>query len=571
MTFSTTQYPHDTIVRITDTIGGSGWQGSGVLISPDEVLTASHVVYIEGVGTATNIVVAPGYNGTSAPFGAASGTYIHYFTIDNQNDIISNKDSQYDYAVIHLSRSFSSLGYMGLQSNFGGGQVDVTGFPVTAHGLMIDSAQTVRQDSQYTLLDGVSIGKGSSGGPVWIGGAGNPHVVGLVSSESETNSTGYFTQITTAAFNQIQAWVALDDGTSVVSTGVIRGSAATIGAEFDVLEASASAGKLTSITLTDAGVPAISLTPAQLLGDKDVLRFITGTFTVTVGGATIRGRSASMLAAHLGASAANLQTVQFADGQLSFDPAAAPAQVTRLYQAALNRAPDQPGLHNWVGVLNNGGSLQDLANGFIGSAEFQARYGANLSNTAFVTQLYANVLNRGPDSLGLANWTLQLATGASRASVLVGFSESAENKNNTAATVQSGIWNVDQNGPQVARLYDAVFGRLPDVSGLQNWENTLDSAAMSLSAVAGAFTASPEFQAKYGALSNSAFVTNLYVNTLHRNPEQAGLNNWLGVLNSGGASRSDVVLGFSESQEHQANTAANIISNDPASYGIKTA
>ncbi len=44
-------YPYDTIVRITDTIGGQMWQGSGVLIAPDEVLTASHVVYIQGVGT----------------------------------------------------------------------------------------------------------------------------------------------------------------------------------------------------------------------------------------------------------------------------------------------------------------------------------------------------------------------------------------------------------------------------------------------------------------------------------------------------------------------------------------
>jgi hypothetical protein len=328
---------------------------------------------------------------------------------------------------------------------------------------------------------------------------------------------------------------------------------------------------LSSLTPTDGGLLVVPLTPAQLLSGKDVLHFLQKTFSVNVGDYTIRGRSASMLAAHLGASAPNLQTVQFADGQLSFDPAGAAAQVTRLYQAALNRAPDQPGLHNAIGALDYGGSLQDLANSFIGSAEFQTRFGANLSNSAFVTQLYANVLQRGPDSDGLANWTHQLDTGASRASILVGFSESAENITDTAMTVQSGIWNVDQNGPQVARLYDTVFGRLPDVGGLQNWQNTLDSAAMSLSAVAGAFTTSPEFQAKYGGLSNTAFVTNLYLNALHRNPDQAGLNNWVDVLNSGGAGRSDVVLGFSESQEHQANTASNIISNDPASYGIKTA
>jgi hypothetical protein len=38
-------YPYDTIAYITDTIDGQGWQGSGALKSPDEVLTPSHVVY----------------------------------------------------------------------------------------------------------------------------------------------------------------------------------------------------------------------------------------------------------------------------------------------------------------------------------------------------------------------------------------------------------------------------------------------------------------------------------------------------------------------------------------------
>lgn len=68
MSYSASSYPYDTIVRITDTIGGVLYQGSGVLIAPNEVLTASHAVYIQGVGTATNIVVTPGYNNGSSPY-----------------------------------------------------------------------------------------------------------------------------------------------------------------------------------------------------------------------------------------------------------------------------------------------------------------------------------------------------------------------------------------------------------------------------------------------------------------------------------------------------------------------
>src|ERR1700751_5501396 len=85
MADNTSSYPYDTVVMITDTIGSQSWQGSGVLISPDEVLTASHVVYIQGVGTANNIVVTPGYNSGSSPYGSADGIYFHYFPIDDAN------------------------------------------------------------------------------------------------------------------------------------------------------------------------------------------------------------------------------------------------------------------------------------------------------------------------------------------------------------------------------------------------------------------------------------------------------------------------------------------------------
>src|SRR5579863_8238144 len=102
MSFSSSAYPYRTVVYLTDTIGGQDWQASGVLISPDEVLTASHVVYSQGVGTATNITVTPGYQDGVAPFGVYSGTSFHYNPVDDAGDLISTDQTQYDYAVIHL-------------------------------------------------------------------------------------------------------------------------------------------------------------------------------------------------------------------------------------------------------------------------------------------------------------------------------------------------------------------------------------------------------------------------------------------------------------------------------------
>jgi V8-like Glu-specific endopeptidase len=209
-------YPYDTVVRITDTIGGESWQGSGVLISPDEVLTASHVVYIEGEGTATNITVSPGYDNGSSLYGSVSGANFHYFQIDDANRVITNDQSQSDYAVIHLARPFPNIGTMGIESNFSGGTVNVTGYPASAGGAQVTSTQTVSLDPNYTLLDGTSIGDGSSGGPVWVETAAGPEVVGIVSSGA-ANGAGFDVLITPSVLDQIETWVTQDDGAQTVT------------------------------------------------------------------------------------------------------------------------------------------------------------------------------------------------------------------------------------------------------------------------------------------------------------------------------------------------------------------
>jgi V8-like Glu-specific endopeptidase len=216
MSFDSSSYPYDTVVYITDTIGDQSFQASGVLISPDEVLTASHVVYNSDLGVALDITVAPAYNAGAEPFGTATGTYIHYFQVQDGNDLISAQQSQIDYAVIHLSRPFTGLGVMGLEPNFQGGDVNVTGYPAGLNGVMENNQQPVTVDPVYLLLDGTGIGRGSSGGPVWnFGSNGEPYVFGLVSSSAGgVGSTGYFTQITTSVFNQIESWVNQDDSST---------------------------------------------------------------------------------------------------------------------------------------------------------------------------------------------------------------------------------------------------------------------------------------------------------------------------------------------------------------------
>jgi hypothetical protein len=124
--------------------------------------------------------------------------------------------------------------------------------------------------------------------------------------------------------------------------------------------------------------------------------------------------------------------------------------------------------------------------------------------------------------------------------------------------VQQGLWVLDPNAAEVARLYDAVLGRLPDEGGEISWTQILDSGADTLQQVVNGFVGSAEFQANYGSLNNTQFVTLLYNNVLHRAPDPAGLASWVNPLNAGTDTRAQVVLGFSESPEHIANLAPYI-------------
>lgn len=205
----TTTFPFRSIVRIVDKIGSSFYQASGVLISPDEVLTASHVVYTAGVGTATSITVQPGYSGGSAPFGTITGTVTHYNAINDAGGLVLLSDIPRDYALIHLS-SPVSVGYMSLGADFSGGAVTVGGYPGTT-GAQVDQSEQI-STGLYNVLNGQSLGPGSSGGPLFTTDAlGGASVVGIVSA-GDSAGNGYFPKITTAVRSQLLTWAAQDDG-----------------------------------------------------------------------------------------------------------------------------------------------------------------------------------------------------------------------------------------------------------------------------------------------------------------------------------------------------------------------
>ncbi|EWY35862.1 hypothetical protein N825_32675 [Skermanella stibiiresistens SB22] len=115
------------------------------------------------------------------------------------------------------------------------------------------------------------------------------------------------------------------------------------------------------------------------------------------------------------------------------------ATVARLYDSVFDRLPDAGGLGAWTDAIKAGMGLDQAADGFTGSAEFQQRYGA-LDNTNFVKTLYRNVLDREAEPAGLANWRGALDAGVDRSDIVLAFSESAEHVMKLAPRIDDGIW-----------------------------------------------------------------------------------------------------------------------------------
>ena len=120
---------------------------------------------------------------------------------------------------------------------------------------------------------------------------------------------------------------------------------------------------------------------------------------------------------------------------------------------------------------------------------------------------------------------------------------------------------MNETSASLARLYGAAFDRLPDSGGLLGWKSAVDNG-MSFSTVADEFVFSAEFQNTHGNLSDHEYVKQLYLDALDREGEDAGVAGWTAALASGQMDRGDVLLGITESMEHQIKTASVI------DYGI---
>jgi hypothetical protein len=122
------------------------------------------------------------------------------------------------------------------------------------------------------------------------------------------------------------------------------------------------------------------------------------------------------------------------------------------------------------------------------------------------------------------------------------------------ALLASDTWQ--GNAGALTRLYLAAFGRNPDTAGLTYWVGAR-WGGRGLVSIAEHFTRSAEFQRRYGALDDDAFVTQLYRNVLGRDPDPSGRAHWTAKL-AAGTSRGRVLYELSSSSEHRRRTDAAV-------------
>jgi Ca2+-binding RTX toxin-like protein len=239
---------------------------------------------------------------------------------------------------------------------------------------------------------------------------------------------------------------------------------------------------------------------------------------------------------------ANVEILRFTDGKGDMS---AGSVVTRLYEGLLARSPDAAGFKFWVSAVEHGISLEQVAESMLDSDEATQLH-STVTNAAYVSQFYRNVLQRDADPEGHAFWTRAIDDGKlTRGGAALAIANSHE------SLARPQAFDVDFNTTDVAtivRLYDSLFARMPDADGLNFWIGASE-AGVSMADIADSFIHSAESVRIYSSMSNAEFVNALYETALDRQPGGNEADGWIGSLDRGQLDRGDVLLGFANSPE----------------------
>ena len=121
------------------------------------------------------------------------------------------------------------------------------------------------------------------------------------------------------------------------------------------------------------------------------------------------------------------------------------------------------------------------------------------------------------------------------------FLSSAESDAPPPTSVSPDVTDTNQSYDTVQKAYLAYYGRPGEPTGLDYWANRLYSLGGTWTVeILDAFGNSDEFQSQIGDLSASELITNIYIQLFNRVPDQAGLDYFVELLESGQSSLSQI-------------------------------
>lgn len=165
-------------------------RGSGVVVGPNDVLTALHVVYsaFDG-GWARSVRILPGADTLplTAPLGEFNDVQSFAGRVPdwdpNGDGLLFASESQYDMALLGLSSRIGDLsGWLPLDTERASFSAQVLGYPARGTGLMSDIGFAQPDNGSGTLNIGLGLGRGASGGPMIHSIDGDAYVAGTLSS-----------------------------------------------------------------------------------------------------------------------------------------------------------------------------------------------------------------------------------------------------------------------------------------------------------------------------------------------------------------------------------------------------
>jgi len=212
-------------------------------------------------------------------------------------------------------------------------------------------------------------------------------------------------------------------------------------------------------------------------------------------------------------------TANFGVDRIEPDPQT--AFISSLYGDILDRAPDVAGLEYFEQMLNGGASPTQVVSAIWQSSEHRELQ---------IDDYYQTFLNRQADSSGMAYWLNLFLSGASESAIQLGFATSGE-----FLAAHPG------NASYLSALYNDLLGRAIDPSGAAFFSEELASGT-SRPQVVQQILGSGEFCVRT--------IDGYYATLLHRPADLGGRQAWLNLLQNNQISQDGVAEAFLASQEY---------------------